>query len=63
MAQFDVNINATLEVDDAQWADLLDAYDGDEFEALQELEDDLSGSNLDSIYGDAWVCSAEVTTM
>lgn len=61
--QFDVNINATLEVDDEDWKDLVNAYDGEEDEALQELAYDLESSAMDSIYGSVWACSVEVEAM
>lgn len=37
MFKFDVNLNATLEVDDDTWFETLEAFDGDEDEALGEL--------------------------
>jgi hypothetical protein len=58
--QIDVNLNATLEVNDRVWAELVDACDGDEAEARYELESDLEGETLTSIYGEAWVCSVEI---
>jgi len=57
--QIDVNINATLEVDDAMWYETLEAFDGVEGDALFELVYDLESSTLDSMYGEAWVCSAD----
>lgn len=60
MATIDVNINATLEIDDDTWYELLEAYDGNEEDALYELASDLESSNLDSMYGQAWACSADL---
>lgn len=57
--QIDLNINATLEVDDDTWYETLEAFDGDEADALFEIVSDIEGSTLDSIYGEAWVCSAD----
>ena len=57
--QIDLNINATLEVDDDTWYETLEAFDGDEEDALNELVSDIESGTLDSIYGEAWVCSAD----
>jgi hypothetical protein len=86
--QFDVTINATLEVDDEDFEHLVDSYDEYEgmtieelyeaevfkedreatraearIEAMNELASDLESSNLDTIYGECWVCSADVEEM
>lgn len=91
--QFDVNLNATLVVDDETFEQTVDCYrfyDGqDEYDlkesgeyrylkdarealaadyhqareqAIEELANDLEGSQLDSIYGRAWVCSVDEPT-
>ncbi|MES2156060.1 MAG: hypothetical protein V4510_13080 [bacterium] len=57
--QLDVNINATLEVGDEDWYELLESCDGDEDSAICELVNDLEYGGLDTMYGSAWVCSAE----
>jgi hypothetical protein len=57
--QIDVTINVTLDVDDDTWYETLEAFDGDEDDALFELVSDLESSTLDSMYGEAWVCSAD----
>jgi predicted neutral ceramidase superfamily lipid hydrolase len=93
MPSFDVNLNATLELNAEDWEHLIDCYmdyEGqDEYElkesgefatlkeareamqldreqakeqALDELAQDLEGSTLDCIYGNAWVCSVEEPT-
>lgn len=58
--QLDVNINATLELDDDTWYETLEAFDGNEDDALYEFASDLESSTLDSMYGQAWVCSADI---
>ncbi len=61
MATIDLTINGTLEVDDDTWYETLEAFDGDVAAALDELTSDIESSTLDSIYGEAWVCSADST--
>ena len=57
--QIDVNLNGTLEVDDDTWYETLEAFDGDEDDALMELLTDLESSTIDSMYGEAWVCAVD----
>lgn len=59
MASIDVNINATFEVDDAEWYDLLELNDGDEQAALDELLDSLEYEDGYTEYGRWWGCSVE----
>jgi len=57
---FDVTVNATIRLPKTTWDELVSEFDGDEDQAKQELSDDLESATLDSMYGEAWVCSAEV---
>lgn len=61
MATINVDINATLEVDDDTWYEVLEACEGDEEVALQELAGDLEGGSLYAMNGEAWICFVEPT--
>jgi len=61
--QFDLNINGTLRLTCAEWESLVEAYDGDEDEALYDLTSYVESSELDTMYGEAWVCSVEGSMM
>ncbi len=72
--QFDVTINATLEVDRAYheaaiqevmyWddSDLSEAkkYEDAEEEVVRMYQEDLEGQDVDTVNGRAWVCFVEI---
>lgn len=53
--RIDVTLSATLEVDDETWYEAVEAFDGNEEDALYEMVNELEYSDLDSTYGTAWV--------
>lgn len=59
MAQLNVNLNATLEIDDDTWYELLEAYEGDENDAVNDLVESLDGTDIHNYYGEAWIAFAE----
>ncbi len=56
MASLDLTLNGTLEIDDDTWYETLEAFDGDEDAAREELVSDLTYDDLSSMYGRAWLC-------
>lgn len=60
MATLDVNLNMTLEIDDDTWYETLEAFDGDEDEALYEIAGQLEYEEVSTIYGRAWGCSVDI---
>ena len=61
--EFDLDINATLRMMRAVWESLVEEFDGDEDEALYDVTNSVESSTLDTMYGEAWVCSADGSMM
>lgn len=57
--QYDVNLNATLDIDDDTYQQLMEEFDGDTDEILQALSEDIEGTEIQGYYGYGFVCTVD----
>lgn len=51
--QISFEASITLNISDEDFKALVDDFDGDEDEAVEEMRSDLEGENIDTLYGDS----------